>query len=676
MVKSLSHDQESKIPTKLISDLRNGSVIAWIGAGLSTGVGYPSWTTFVNTLADTIDSAMWDKTGLQEWARKNAESNPEWVAEVLHMTNIHQYKQAIIKEFGIEKKNDSITHSLLALLPFKGYITTNFDTLIENHIKLFTAYTPRIYNNSNAIELLTRKQHEKFVYKIHGDINSNTDDIVLTESNFYALQKNQIYNKIMSWIFSKYTIICMGYSLRDRDFRAILEERYQLFEGNCPPMYVFTSISQTCEEEIACYRLKYNLNIVPISSDYNFAELTSTLLSLYCLCHRIESEHNGNDIVNLIKEREKRKNIYWGDLFKGKDLQKANRLLSAVKDGLHVDELVTLLSENNINITSAHIELLCQFVDYVKIICNDEYDEDADRVAVAEHIRKKLDMIPVNDNPRFLSIYYKNIIEAYANTLIYLLDFKESWNVLITDNNELKRIVEYFRQQGLWKQWLKISKNALDFCSDSVKLELLRSIAWIYFWTRDYASLEELLKKHPDIDSDTGVNSYSSKLKYMTNDGLQELISEFNMKESIENDYFNSSLLGRAYARLSVIDKTKKAEYLNKAEKYIKSSLNQALASRDLIEIAVQNWYLALILIDNNNINAAKEHLAETKRLDENIMERKPGIAWLRVAEYRLALIERKSHTDLAKYRKIASNSMAELGMKNIDRYLDSEYYF
>lgn len=59
-MKSLSHDQESKIPIKLISDLRKGQAVAWIGAGLSIGLGYPSWTKLVNTIADSVIRAIVD----------------------------------------------------------------------------------------------------------------------------------------------------------------------------------------------------------------------------------------------------------------------------------------------------------------------------------------------------------------------------------------------------------------------------------------------------------------------------------------------------------------------------------------------------------------------------------------------------------------------------------------
>ena len=279
MIRPLSHEKESFIPTKLITDLRNGHVMAWVGAGLSIGAGYPSWTDLVNAIANKVDSTIWAASELHEWSHKNANISPEWVAEVLCSANKREYYEAIKDEFNIIRNNESIPHALLALLPFRGYITTNFDTLIENNIKIFTSYRPAVFNNNlNAIDLLTSHKDEKFVYKIHGDINSSVENIVLKESDFFSLQRNEVFNKIMSWVFSNHTVICLGYSLRDRDFRAILEERYQLFRGNCPPLYVFASAKETCVEEINCYKTKYNLDIVPINPEYGFEELSSTLL--------------------------------------------------------------------------------------------------------------------------------------------------------------------------------------------------------------------------------------------------------------------------------------------------------------------------------------------------------------------------------------------------------------
>lgn len=674
MLRCLSNEKESIIPSTLIQDLRNGNVLAWVGAGLSIGMGYPSWETLVCKIAENIDNTLWGASELQEWAKKNANSSPEWVAEVLSQTHYKGYSDALIKEFGQNTPKKSYMHALLSLLPFKGYITTNYDSLIEDHLEKFTSYTPNIYTPKNASSLFAKNEDQKFIYKVHGSINDNLEDVILTETDYYSLMQHGIYNKILSSLFSKYTLVGFGYSLRDRDFRSILNERYEFFGNNCPPFYMFTSSKDTCQEEIDCYRNKFNVHIVSISPEYGFQELSSTIFSMYCLCHRIDSTNHCHDILDLLNARLYGQSILV-KIINNPALQKANQFLSGIKDPLELDEIVSILSENCINITSAHVELLCKWVDNKRLICAEPDDKNTDRINLAKLLKKNIDVIPIDDNPKFLSSYYKKIIDKYYNTLSNLLIYQDSFEVLITCKNELKRISEYYKQQGLWKEWLAIAANAKNFCNQNLKTDILQSIAWVYFWTRDYNNLRNLLNKYPKIDRSCGVNNYSSKLDYMSpaklNDQAKKLRKKYNANKG---DYFDISLLGRVYARLSTICDSQKDHYLSEAEFFVTEALKLASSMHDMIEIAVQNWYLALILIDKGEIESAKIHLAEVKRLDENIMERKPGIAWLRVAEYRLALVLAPQNT--GNKRRIAYQAMEQLGMNNIDEYLDKEYFF
>ncbi|HIZ12192.1 MAG TPA: SIR2 family protein [Candidatus Eubacterium faecavium] len=674
MLTCLSHEKESFIPTALIHDLRAGNVLAWVGAGLSIGMGYPSWESLICKIAENIDSTQWGNSKLQDWAINTANSAPEWVAEVLSQADPKAYYDALSNEFGHTTKKASVTHALLALLPFRGYITTNYDSLIEDSIAMFTNYKPDVYTSSNAKLLLTKDQKKKYVYKVHGSINESVKDLVLTETNYYALLHDGVFGKILSSMLSKYTLVGFGYSLRDRDFRSILNERYELFGNNCPPFYMFTSSKDTCAEEIECYKKRFNVHIVSVSPEYGFEELTSAIFSMYCLCHRIESKTNLNDISELLETRLNSQSILLK--IKGNtDLEKANKFLSGIKDPLSLSELVSMLSENGINITSSHVELLCKWVDNESLICAEPSIKDTNRIGLSRLIKRNLDIIPVDDNPKFLSSYYKGIIDKYYNTLSYLLKHKDSFNILITNKNELKRIVEYYKQQGLWKEWLDIAFCAQEFCDKKLETEILQSIAWVYFWTRDYDNLKILLNKNPKIDQGIGVNNYATKLDYMTEAGLNT--QEKKLRESYDkgkSDYFDISLLGRIYARLAVLDINKKEVYLCEAEKFVRNALKLANEKADMIEIAVQNWYLALVLIDEGDVENAKIHLAETKRLDENIMERKPGIAWLRVAEYRLALVTNASNVQSR--RRTAYKAMEQLGMKKIDDYLDKEYFF
>lgn len=674
----LSHEKESRIPAKLISDLRGNNVIAWIGAGLSIGAGYPSWSGLVREIARDIDDGRWTDVNIQQWAEKEAGISPEWAAEVLRRADPHAFNESLKKQLDQRGPVDSITHALLALLPFKGYVTTNFDTLMEDALSGFTGYKPQVYRKNTAMDMFTDRSEKKFVYKIHGDL-SDEDSIVLTESQFYGLQRDDIYNRVISWIFSKHTVMCMGYSLRDRDFRAMLDERYRIFQGNCPPIYAFVPSGGICKEEAECYSKQYNLQIVGIDPQNDFAELTSTLLSLYCLCHRIDSGFYGAEIAGLIRTRLDRGSARVEDMCRTPAMGEAFRLINTIKDPIELPEAVSILFDNNIKVTSAHIELLCSFHENNRIACADGIDhaDDDSRRKIAKYLRKSFEVIPIDDNPRSLSVYYKGVMSRYVDTLSYLLKFKSSWDELVTDEHSLKRIIEYYRQQGMWKKWREIASQARTFVDDpTLLLQLKRSLAWIYFWVRDHDKLREIISTEPKINDASGVNNYTDKLRYIQADGLTELIGKLEPESGTgEMNPFDISMLGRAYARLSVLKPEQKDECLEKAAAYVGTALERATETQDLIEIAVQNWYLALILIDQDKLEEAAACLAETRRLDENIMERKPGIAWLRVAEYRLSKKKDGEHM-IHRNKELARKAMDELGMTNIEEYLEREYFF
>ena len=249
-----------------------------------------------------------------------------------------------------------------------------------------------------------------------------------------------------------------------------------------------------------------------------------------------------------------------------------------------------MLSESHINITSAHVELLCKWMDNRRLICAEPDKKNANRISLAKLLKKNIDVIPIDDNPKFLSSYYKQIIDKYYETLSDLLKHQESFELLITNKNELKRIIEYYKQQGLWQEWLSIASAAQNFCNSSLEINILQSMAWVYFWTRDYDGLRDILEKHPKIDKSSGVNNYSTKLAYMAPSELNTQIKRLRRKYDLhKGDYFDISLLGRCYARLAVIDNAKKDDYLSEAAYFVEEALKLANKTDDMIEIAVQN---------------------------------------------------------------------------------------
>lgn len=208
-------------------------------------------------------------------------------------------------------------------------------------------------------------------------------------------------------------------------------------------------------------------------------------------------------------------------------------------------------------------------------------------------------------------------------------------------------------------------------------LLLLRTKAWVYFWTRRYDDLKTLLADVPQIDDKKGEASYRERLLYMDRQHLEEFVQNLSVQPN--RDYFSDSLLGRAYARVatSKTDAAERERLFSSARQHIERALAGARTKNDLIETSVQSWYLACVLNDLGETAEAQANLAEVRRLDESIMGRAPGLAWLRVAEYRFELNRPEaSRAGRNQKRSIAIEAMTRLGVVNADEFVDRDYYF
>jgi tetratricopeptide (TPR) repeat protein len=536
---------------------------------------------------------------------------------------------------------------------------------------------------SNISSFATGK---RYVLKLHGCIRKRPDKIILTSSDYYRLMHDERYIRLLAWLISQHTILTIGFSLRDRDFRSFIEERNHLYGMQCPPIYAIVGENETCQLEMTALHNNYNIQLVPVSEADDFSGLTSLLFSLYCLIYRVDSSTVDADIENLVKHR-----VMSSERFQvphpnpiSPSAERARQLLSVFREPIDIGVFTTICMDAGLDLSPAHYRILgCATADNRIGLKVHSTPLGADRSFVAKWLASALEAIPMSDAPRYLSTYHKSFFDRYVETLRDLLSSAEGWEELIGEDDKaplrLTRINEYFRQEGRWGQWLEIAEKAQNFVDQSSPLfiPLMRTKLWVYFWTRRYEEAKQLASKYPEVDEKHGESSYTERLMYMNPDNLPQLIDKLTATQN--RDYFNESLLGRAYARLSVreSDTERMKALLSNAKEHLTAALNSAKMSNDRIETSVQSWYLACVLADLGEIDEAKLHLGETRRLDECIMNRVPGIAWLRMAEYRLAINDpvaspstRKSH------KEVAMSAMRQLGMIDVEQYVDKEYYY
>ena len=385
-------------------------------------------------------------------------------------------------------------------------------------------------------------------------------------------------------LFSQFTILTMGFSLHDKDFRRFLEERYHLYGPNCPPMYAIMGQKETCSLEVGVYKNKYNVQMVPISEEASFSELTALLLSLYCLVHRIDSTASWKDIDQLLRFRLKgtgRVRVESPVEAPNDKMLAAMRLLAVFVDAVDLDAFNSLCADHAIGFSGAHFRIIGRAAgNRIVASCPAPEPVSQDYAAVAVWLSTKLEGVPVGDNPRYLSTHHKRIFSEHIDTLEALLLRREGWDNLVgNDVNRLKRINEYFRQEGRWMAWTRIAEAALKFTPETspVFTPLVRTLLWVFFWTRHYDDLQSWMKRYPGADA-TGESSYAVKLRYMQTDQLPGLIKD--MKTNASDDYWRSSLLGRSLARLAVKerDESRRRDQFEEAKHYLKRALEGARA--------------------------------------------------------------------------------------------------
>lgn len=686
-LKPLSPDKEAQIPLHLINQIRSGNATLFVGSGLSIPLGYPSWKGLVERIYQGVESTRPIRDeGDRKWIGNTFASQPDWVAEVIQYVSTDLYAQVIRQIFSKQRHDKiSLNHVFSSLIPFHSYLTTNYDSLIESYLGAFYGRDVQVFDHVDALSNYAEyKLSPKSVLKLHGCANKNLDNLVLTSSQYYRLLQDQRYIRLLSSIFSEQTILTIGFSLRDRDFRFFLEERHHLYHERCPPMYAVVSDRETCTIESTVLRDRYNVVLLRVSPDHGFSELTQFLYSLYCLVYRENSSNQDGSLIHCAARKASDQGLgaYREVFTEPTNLISAKELLSVFREPIRLDAFIAVCLENDIRVSAAELlTVLDQDCDgRVLLRRNNGPHSEHVRVIAAKWIATELEGIPVTDSPRHFASYHKLLFSRYASTMASLLVFPECWREIVGSDDKssyrFNRINQYFKQEGRWGDWLSIAEAAavfLDRQSPIYRL-VLQSMLWVYFWTRRFDKASELIADFPELDDKGGEHNYSDRLKYMNRAHLPSLIDELEKRPN--PDYFAKSILGRSYAQLFLGDRSNKAHLLN-AKKWLSEAKAEATDKGDWIERSVQSWYLSIVLADIGEIDNAVSHLSEVKRLDESIMNRIPGLAWLDLAQYRIACSDGSaSEYRLSELKNKAIESFERLGVVDVENYIDREYYY
>lgn len=210
-------------PQFLIEELADRRCALFIGSGLSSscqtesGQRPPSWS---DLLADMIDFVRDDSV---KAIVGNLIENQSYLeaAEIIAENSSDEDRSRLLKQ----KLDKPFTHSrwleICVELDQPIIITTNYDCIIEDGVSN-QGYAVRTFKNKNAVKVLRTPQI--LIYKIHGCVRMDPDDIILTMSDYHKIQKESPYClKMLEAICTTHTVLFLGYSMSDPDINLVFQ---------------------------------------------------------------------------------------------------------------------------------------------------------------------------------------------------------------------------------------------------------------------------------------------------------------------------------------------------------------------------------------------------------------------------------------------------------------------
>jgi SIR2-like domain len=241
---------------ELFSTISSGEAIAFVGAGLSSGqyLNYPTWSQLLQKLADAADEIAHFKK--ERIALENALSFAEAIKEHFKANNaLAEFKSILCREYGPrDSGNTSRTHHRLVELPFRAFVTTNYDECLEAALnEHFFSQNRRMPPHPGVIIKSNEQDRHmvshflrslvdwnvdghRFIAHLHG-CHNDAENIVLTESDYakaygFGIEEGRLVrqkpsstlHRLFAWsLFATRRLVFFGCSMRDPYIKALLD---------------------------------------------------------------------------------------------------------------------------------------------------------------------------------------------------------------------------------------------------------------------------------------------------------------------------------------------------------------------------------------------------------------------------------------------------------------------
>jgi hypothetical protein len=281
-------------PESLVIELAARRCIIFLGTGTSIGATRgdtphqhpPTWQGFLQMLEGASNRGeAADKDKAEELLKAKQYLD---CAEILRSTCIHAPDYSRLLEITFERYRPTEIHKLIEKLDQKIVVTTNFDTLYEDHCRQGDArhgYSVIKYYDQGLIARMRSPKH--LILKAHGCVTEPERTVLSKSDLFKARAEFPGFFGILQSLFLTHTLLFLGYSISDPDIQLVLENATITAPSEHPHYALMATGLHPAIR--AAYRRTFNIEILEFDPANDYEEFVYTLQELSA---RVVDERN------------------------------------------------------------------------------------------------------------------------------------------------------------------------------------------------------------------------------------------------------------------------------------------------------------------------------------------------------------------------------------------------
>ena len=256
------------IDTDLLDVINSGNTWVFVGSGVSADAGLPSWASLLNLTVDrlsTINRQRIERDSLYQQRKFNGSFALcfQRVGDIVGRGNVVELIKQIIREKTGEPGD--LTR-LLADWPAAGYLTTNYDNLLEKALKEGDSLGWISVGNQSSEVRKVSGDVKNIVWHIHGSafLTDDKSQLIIDAKDYddYYLETSVLQQQLKSFLTQR-RLVFVGFGLRDPEIMRLLKiaGRYTLPER---PIFAFLGSTDSSDdlEELRELRDHYNIEVI------------------------------------------------------------------------------------------------------------------------------------------------------------------------------------------------------------------------------------------------------------------------------------------------------------------------------------------------------------------------------------------------------------------------------